>query len=122
MNSKETKRKTAPLLEYAAEATTACLATMLQGNFLAIGISHLIIASQTGIVAGISTWLILLYAKTDKRWAISMVLGVATAIVDFFVHPGMFGPVALEATITGIGAVALSYLVGPLIHRARKQS
>ncbi len=60
------------------------------------------------------------YAKTDKRWAISMVLGVATAIADFFVHPGMFGPVALEAIITGIGAGALSYLVGTLIHRARK--
>ncbi len=46
------KKKLAPYFEYFAESSTACLVTMVQGNILALGLSHLIIASQTGIVAG----------------------------------------------------------------------
>jgi VIT1/CCC1 family predicted Fe2+/Mn2+ transporter len=42
-------------------------------------------------------------------------LGALTAIVDYFVHPGMFGPAALEAIVTGLGAALLSYLVGTML-------
>jgi len=49
---------------------------------------------------------------------ISTVLGVATAVVDFFVHPGMFGSVVTEALVTGAGAAILSYLVGTAIRYA----
>ncbi len=40
-------------------------------------------------------------------------LGLAR--VDFFVHPGQFGPIAMEAIVTGLGAALLSYLVGTLV-------
>ena len=46
-------------------------------------------------------------------------LGLVTAIVDYFVHPGMFGPVFLEAIITGIGGAVLSYLVGTFLYYRR---
>ncbi len=111
--------KLAPYIEYFAESTTACLITMVQGNVLAIGLSHLLIASQTGMVAGAIAYVALLFAKTDKRWLVAMILGIATGVVDFFVHPGMFGTVATEAVVPGFGAAILSYLVGTAVQRFR---
>ena len=121
MKSGENK-KIAPLIEYFSESATARLVTMVQGNFLAITASHLIIASQTGAVAGVSTALALAAAKTRNRWIISLTLGLATGIADYFMHPGMFGSAATEAIVTGIGAAVISYLVGLLIriYRERK--
>jgi hypothetical protein len=115
-------RKITPVIEYVAESTTACLVTMVQGNMLAIGLSHLLIASQTGVIAGVAASVGILVARTRKRWIISLVLGVTTGIVDFLVHPGMFGSIATEALVTGAGAALLSYLVGTAIRtvRARK--
>lgn len=116
------KKKIIPYVENISEATTACLVTMVQGNLLALGLTHWLIASQTGIVAGTIAAAAIAIAKTDKRWLISVVLGVATAVVDYIVHPGMFGPVMMEAIVTGIAAAILSYAVGTIVRtiRARK--
>ena len=46
------KKKLTPIFENVAESTTACLITMVQGNLLALTVSHWLIASQTGVVAG----------------------------------------------------------------------
>ncbi|MGI9261735.1 MAG: hypothetical protein ACR2QR_06855 [Woeseiaceae bacterium] len=117
------KKKLAPLAEDIGEATTACLITMTQGNFLALGLTHWIIASQTGIVAGLAASAALFMTKTDNRWIIAVVLGVVTAVVDYLMHPGMIGPVFLEAIITGIGAGVLSYGVGWFLqYRRRRQA
>jgi hypothetical protein len=116
------KTKLAPYIEYFAESTTACLVTMVQGNILALGVSHILIASQTGIIAGTIAYIAILLARTGKQWIVSIILGLATGIVDFFVHPGMFGTVATEAVVTGLGAAVLSYLVGTAIQRFRAKS
>ncbi len=108
-----------PFVENIAEATAACLITMVQGNLLALGISHWLIASQTGVAAGSITAAAILISKTNKRWAISLLLGLITAVVDYFVHPGMFGTVVTEAVVTGIGAAVLSYLAGMIISSVR---
>ena len=113
------KKKLTPYIEYFAESTTACLVTMVQGNVLALGLSHLLIASQTGVVAGTIAYVAILFAKTGKQWIISVVLGLATGITDYFVHPGMFGTAVTEAVVTGLGAAALSYLIGMAIRRFR---
>jgi len=112
-------RRIAPFVENIAESTTACLVTMVQGNLMALALSHWLIASQTGIVAGAVASVAILVARTSRRWVVSVVLGVATAIVDFFVHPGEFGPVFLEAAVTGLGAALLSYLAGVALRHAR---
>lgn len=106
------QRKITPVIENVAESTAACLVTMVQGNILAIGLSHWIIASQTGVVAGVLATVAVVATQTDKRWVVSLVLGAVTAVVDFFMHPGSFGPVFMEAAITGLGAAGLSYLAG----------
>ena len=104
--------KIKPFLENVSESTAACLVTMVQGNIFAIGLSHWLVASQTGLVAGLVTTGAIIATQTDKRWAVSAFLGVTTAIVDFFMHPGSFGPVFMEALVTGVGAAVLSFSVG----------
>jgi len=107
-----------PFVENVAEATAACLFTMLQGNLLAMSLSHWWIASQTGLLAGAATSLVILLSRAKRPGLVSLVLGIATSIVDFWVHPGMFGPVFLEAAVTGAGAAFLSLLVHFLLRRA----
>ena len=112
-------KKIVPFVEYTAESMTACLVFMVQGNMLALTVTHLLSASQTGIIAGGIAAVGLYFARASRRWVISIALGVITAVVDYFVHPGMFGSVATEALVTGLGAAILSYLVGTAIRYAR---
>lgn len=116
------KRLIEPFAENAAEATTACLLTMVQGNVLAITLGHWLIASQTGIAAGTVTAAILYLWSGASPWKVALLLGVLTAIVDFFVHPGQFGPVALEAIVTGAAAAVLSWLAGSAMRWMRRRS
>ena len=115
------KPKIAPIFENVAEATAACLITMTQGNFLAFTLTHWLIASQTGLLAGIAASAALLLTRTDNRWVIAMVLGTVTAAVDYFVHPGMFGTAVTEAIVTGLGAAILSYAFGTAVRYWKKR-
>ena len=111
------KNKTSLLLENVSESAMACLITMVQGNVLALSLSHLLIAAKTGIIAGAVASAVVLLSKTEKRGVVAAILGIATTVVDFFVHPGMLGPFATEAVVTGAGAAALSYLMASLVSR-----
>ncbi|MCG8413061.1 MAG: hypothetical protein MI746_02480 [Pseudomonadales bacterium] len=122
MSEEESKNRVLPFVENISEATAACLITMVQGNVLALGLSHWLIASQTGIAAGVLTALAIMYTRIRKRWVIASALGIITATVDFFVHPGMFGHIAAEAIVTGIGAACLSLLVGWILDRRREKA
>ena len=115
-------KRVAPFVENVAESTTACIFMMVQGNLLALSLAHWAIATQTGLIAGTLAAAAIVISRVSKRWVVSLVLGITTAIVDFFVHPGMFESVILEAILTGIGAAILSYLVGMVMHayRARR--
>lgn len=114
-------KKVGPLLENVGESTVACLVTMVQGNLLILGLGHWVIASQTGIVAGLLASITLLLAKTNNRMVIAAILGVITGVVDYFIHEGMFGPEAAEAIVTGLGAAVLSYVIGSLVSWYRKR-
>ena len=117
------KNKVTPFVENIAESGAACLVAMVQGNVLALGLSHWVIASQTGLVAGTAAAAAITLTRTDNRWILALILGVSTAIVDYFVHPGMIGEAAAtEAIITGLGAAVLSYAVGTVMiwYRRRK--
>ena len=109
--AKSPRDKLVPFVENISESAAACLFTMVQGNVLALGLSHWLIASQTGLVAGLLTGVALMVTHSTRRWVIALILGVITAAVDYVVHPGMFGPQALEAIVTGLGAAVLSLFV-----------
>lgn len=103
------KHQIQPFLENISEATAACLITMVQGNLLVITLGHWAVAAETGLIAGSITSAALLIWKTARVWVVALLLGVVTAIADYVVHPGGFGPVFAEAAVTGIGATALSF-------------
>lgn len=116
------KKRLGTLVENVAESGTSCMVTMLQGNLLAMGLSHWVIASQTGVVAGAASVAALSLTRTENRFAIAAVLGVVTAVVDYFVHPGMIGHAEwTEAALTGLGAALLSLIAGTLIDRYRQR-
>jgi hypothetical protein len=106
--------RAAALLENVTESATACLLTMVQGNVLALGVGHWIAASQTGLAAGVVASVALWLSGGRGRFVVASILAVATAAVDYMVHPGGFGPVAFEAVATGLAAGGLSLVVGAL--------
>ena len=110
------KKKLVPYAENVAESGVACLLTMVQGNLLLLGVSHWITASTTGLIAGTAAATALALVRTSNRLVIAGILGAITAVVDYFVHPGMIGESAFtEAAITGLGAALLSYAAGTAI-------
>ena len=113
------KKKLAPFVENIAESGAACLVTMVQGNLLLLGVGHWITASQTGLFAGATAAAAITLTNIQNRLVMSILLGVLTAVVDYFVHEGMFGSAVTEAIVTGIGAAVLSYLVGTMLERLR---
>jgi hypothetical protein len=105
------KEKAKSLVEGVSESTVACLLAMVQGNILALTISHLAVAAQTGVIAGVLALVFGLVIRLKSRWTTPALLGLCTAVVDYQVHPGSFGGAAGEAIVTGIVAGVLSYLV-----------
>lgn len=81
---------------------------MVQGNILALTTGHLLIAAETGVVAGGIAFALGFLAKIEKYWVTPLLLGVCTAVVDYYVHPGSFGAVATEAVVTGAAAGAIA--------------
>lgn len=99
-------------LENIGEAGCACLITMVQGNMLALTLSHWLIASQTGLIAGAIATTTMIAARFRKQWLISLTLGIVTAVVDFYVHPTTFRTAAVvEPLVTGAGSTFLSLAV-----------
>jgi hypothetical protein len=114
------KRKLTPFLENIGESTVACLVAMVQGNLFAVSLTHWTVATRTGMVAGAFAATAVLLMRTTVRWRIAITLALVTGVVDYFMHPGMLGPGVTEAVVTGVGAGALSLLVGALLSRVRR--
>ena len=112
------QNKVAPYVENICESGIACLLTMVQGNVLALGLSHWIVASQTGLLAGAIVGTTVLAANLRKPWVVSLVLGSVTTLVDMAVHPATFGVSSLrEAATTGVGSFVLSLGVAGVLRR-----
>lgn len=105
------KEKTRSFVEGVSESTAACMVAMVQGNLLALTVSHLLIATQTGLIAGSIAFALSMLVRIKKDWVTPLLLGLCTGVVDFYVHPGSFGGAATEAIVTGSTAALLSYLV-----------
>jgi len=106
------QKRTKTYAESVCESGCACLLTMVHGNFLALTAAHWLTASQTGLIAGTLASSAIIMARLRHPLILSLMLGLVTAVVDFYVHPGHFGTAAAtEAIVTGAGAGALSLLL-----------
>jgi hypothetical protein len=118
-----TNRKLAPYAENMCEAGIACLLTMVQGNVLVLTLSHWLVASQTGLLAGAIVGTTVIAAKLREPWVVSLVLGAATTVVDAVVHPATFGVGSVgESVVTGVGAFVLSLGLSRAAARWRRRS
>ena len=110
------KKRLTPYLENVAESGAACLITMVQGNVFLLAMTHWVTAAQTGLLAGTAATTAIALTKAEGRLMIAGILGLTTAVVDYFVHPGMIGEHhIIEPIVTGIGAAVLSYTVATAV-------
>jgi hypothetical protein len=100
----------------AVEAGAACLILMVQGDLAGITLTHLGIATQTGLLAVFPALGLTFthYARHfANRWTSSAFFGVTTFAADAIIHSSHYPGAYTEAALTGLGAfffsVAVSY-------------
>jgi len=97
------------LVEKFAEAWTACMVCMVQGDVTALTLSHAFTASKTGTLTGIAM-VVASFLPWDNKWVGIFLTGLFTMIADIIIHPTHFGPEWAEAVLTGLGAMMLAIL------------
>jgi hypothetical protein len=98
----------------AVEAGTACLLLMVQGDLAGITLTHLGIATQTGLLAVFPAVGLTFtqYARHfANRWASSALLGVTTFAADALIHGSHYAGAYTEAALTGLGAFVFSVVI-----------
>jgi hypothetical protein len=101
------KQKTEIFVRRLSEATPSCLMMMVQGNVLALTLTHWGKALQVGGLTGILAVLVSFSGRKEpqeNKFVIAGLTGFLTAIADFLTHPTHFGGPSTEAIATGIGA------------------
>tara|TARA_B110000211_G_C13603391_1_gene345712 strand:- start:44 stop:394 length:351 start_codon:yes stop_codon:yes gene_type:complete len=99
------------LVEKFAEAWTACMICMVQGDVTVLTLSHAFTASKTGILTGVAMVVASSsFLPWDNKWVGIFLTGIFTMIADIIVHPTHFGPEWLEAVCTGFGAMMLALI------------
>ena len=98
------------------EAGAVCLVLMVQGDLAGITLTHLGIATQTGLLA-VFPAVGLTFTQYARhfvgRWTSSAFFGVTTFAADAIIHRSHYPGAYTEAALTGAGAflfsVAVSY-------------
>jgi len=98
----------------AVEAGAVCLVLMVQGQLMDATLSHLLIATKTGLLA-MSPALGLTFTRHARhfanKWAAAIFFGLCTFFADGAIHASHYPGEHSEALLTGIGAFALSLAV-----------
>jgi hypothetical protein len=98
----------------AVEAGAVCLLLMVQGDIAGITLTHLGIATQTGLLAVFPALGLTFthYARYfANRWIASGLLGVTTFLADAVMHGSHYPGAYTEAALTAIGAFLFSLAV-----------
>jgi hypothetical protein len=98
----------------AVEAGSVCLLLMVQGDLLALTLSHFELATKTGLLS-IFPALAISFTPYSRhfvnRWTSSAFLGICTFIADAVVHQSHFPGEYTEAALTAAGAFVFSVAV-----------
>jgi hypothetical protein len=106
----------------AVEVAGVCMLLMVQGNIAGLTVTHLGVATQTGLLAVVPVLGITLTRDVHhlaNRWAASSVLAVCTFVADAAIHGSHYPGAYTEAALTAVGAFVFSVAVSytPLGHR-----
>src|SRR5262245_28558777 len=98
----------------AIEAGAVCLVLMVQGQLTDATLSHLLIATKTGLLA-VSPALGLTFTRYARhfanKWAAATFFGISTFLADGAIHASHYPGEYSEAVLTGVGAFVLSLAV-----------
>ncbi len=109
----------------AAEAAAVCMFLMVRGDLSAVTLTHVAIASKTGLLAVSPVLGITLTRHARRlanRWLCSALLAVSAFLADAWIHESHYPGDYTEAAMTAVGAfifsVVLSYTpIGKYIDR-----
>ncbi len=97
-----------------AEAGVACLLLMVQGQLSDVTVTHLLIASKTGLLAVLPV-LVITFTHHARhflnRWTSALTLGICTFAADAAIQPSHYTGQFTEAALTGVGAFVFSILM-----------
>ena len=95
----------------AVEVGAVCLVLMVQGHLVDLTLTHLAIATKTGLLA-VSPALGVTFTRQARyfanEWATSAFIGVCTFLADAVIHESHYPGEYTEAALTGLGAFAFS--------------
>ena len=98
----------------AAEVAAVCMLLMVQGNVMNLTAGHLVIATETGLLAMLPP-LALTFTRYVRylanRWTSSLVIGVCGFVADGLMHGSHYPGAYTEAALTGVGTTIASILV-----------
>jgi hypothetical protein len=98
----------------AVEVAGVCLLLMVQGDLGGATLTHLGVASQTGLL-GVFPILGVTFTRyahhLTNRWGSSLLLGVCTFAADAMVHQSHYPGALTEAALTAVGAFVFSLAI-----------
>jgi hypothetical protein len=98
----------------AVEVAGVCVLLMVQGDLAGITLTHLAIASKTGIL-GVFPMLGVTFTHhahhLANRWTSSALVAVSTFAADAAVHASHYPGAYTEAALTAVGAFVLSLAI-----------
>jgi hypothetical protein len=96
------------------EVGAVCLLLMVQGDLAGATLTHLGVASQTGVL-GVFPILGVTYTRYARhltnRWTSSALLGLCTFAADAAIHASHYPGAFTEAALTGMGAFLFSLMI-----------
>ena len=97
------------LAERFGQSWSACMVAMVQGDLSVLTLKHAMVASKTGLIAGIAM-VIASFVPNQSKWFGLWLIGLFTMIADYMTHPTHFGNPMSESIVTGIGAVIIALI------------
>jgi hypothetical protein len=98
----------------AVEVAGVCMLLMVQGDIAGLTLTHLAIASKTGLL-GVFPILGVTFTRyaqhLTNRWASSAILGICTFAADAAIHASHYPGAFTEAALTGAGAFVFSLAI-----------
>ena len=98
----------------AVEAGAVCLLLMVQGDLAGVTLTHVAIASKTGLL-GVSPILGVTYTRHARhlvnRWKSAGLLALCTFVADAAIHASHYPGALTEAALTAAGAFLFSLAV-----------
>ena len=97
------------LVERFGQSWSACMVAMVQGDLSVLTLKHAMVASKTGLIAGIAM-VIASLVPNQSKWFGLWLIGLFTMIADYMTHPTHFGNPMSESIVTGVGAVIIALI------------